>query len=202
MKRIIIIFFIFQTFIGFGQELEMGWSDASKAQQDSMNKIKAQHDSIFKSSAQKYVDNILGTDFVKKNIKFVGTYNAAFLIAVYEITTTKCPDGKNTFFIISKAWTPEVNQGLSNLNKENIIKNINGEQCNLYIGKERAKEIAANAGLDTSSKEFDISIGWFGPTWVINAPLLNMTKSNRFGEHMEINMIDGTFKKNQNGGKL
>src|SRR5580698_8811714 len=129
----------------------------------SQNVAADKRDSVFIAHANVYLNKKLDSEFVMKNLKFVQFYNAniaGHAVAIYETTTTKNTEGRNTIILYFKYGTNEVDTVLSVFNKEEILKSIRGDStCTLYIGIEKATEIAKKAvRTDKGIKYWDIDI--------------------------------------------
>jgi hypothetical protein len=160
-------------------------------------------DSIFLAHANAYLNKKLDSEFVMKNLKFVQFYNAniaGHAVAIYETTTTKNTEGRNTIILYFKYGTNEVDTVLSVFNKEEILKSIRGDStCTLYIGIEKATEIAKKAvRTDKGIKYWDIDIMNVLPKqipkWSVDASYLPRGAAyNRITE-ININMTDGKYE--------
>jgi len=152
--------------------------------------------------ANNYLNNILGLDFVSKNLKFDTIITDRHLVAIYETTNTKNLDGKNTILVWFKFHNLryEIDSINTVLDKKEIIKNIKGKKCNLFIGLKKAKEIAEKAGLESGIKNWNIYLTYQNnfPIWVIQSTY-GESKEGAYrasGQLVKINMIDGSFDKN------
>jgi hypothetical protein len=164
--------------------------------------IKAQdmhkRDSTFLNHANAYISKKLDSEFVRKNLKFLKLYHAGLTVAVYETITTKNPEGRNTMIVYFRNMTYEVDTVLSVLKKDEIIKSIHGDSnCTLYIGIEKATEIAKNSGLKQGVKPWSIGIMNVLPSqtpkWIFDATYSSNNRDYSTGTELHINMTDGKY---------
>jgi hypothetical protein len=160
-------------------------------------------DSTFKSNAVNYVNHILGFDFAAKNIKFISMqYFGELSIAVFETKTTKNKEGRNTLLVYFKFNKYVVDTLRSVLDSAQIMKSIKGKKdCTLYIGQDKAKEIAKEAGLKDGIKPwrvfFRITKQTKIPNWTFRSIYTESSTDDHkaHGEEVNVSLIDGTFDK-------
>ena len=153
-------------------------------------------DSTLKAIAKNYLDNNLGAEYVAKHLEFVLLSNAGLDVVIYQTKAKQRPDGKNTIFVYFKYLKLEVDSQRSVYDKREIRNSIKGKKCNLLIGIDKAKEIAAKAGLRKGIKPWRIGVVHLAtnqiPEWGL-CSTDNSSPGGSDGECFNISMIDGTF---------
>ncbi|MEI7594125.1 MAG: hypothetical protein WCK02_00135 [Bacteroidota bacterium] len=185
MKHILLIVLSSFTLFSFGQD-----------------PLHFKRDSTFKSNAENYKNTILNTDFAKNNVKFRCMQHAGISVAVYETTTTKNQEGRNTLFVYFKYGKYDVDTIRSIFDTVQIRNSINGDKnCNLYIGIEKSIEIARAAGLKDGIKQWEIGLTNVGltqiPKWIFTSTY-GETKSGSYhanGESISVSLINGETEK-------
>jgi len=215
MKTYISVVIVFVTFSScsacYGQQVQLSEDQISptqrKLEQERIEQnakaerveIIAKHkkDSTFLAHANAYINKKLDSEFVKENLKFVHLYTDGLTVAIYETITTKNSEGRNTIILYFKRGTNQVDTTLSVLNREEILKSIRGDSiCKLYIGIEKAAEIAKKAiRTEEGIKYWDTGIMNILPkqipkwSFIANYSPRN-SAYNRMTE-ININMVDG-----------
>lgn len=154
------------------------------------------NDSQYEKIARDYLVQSIGKNFIKENISFLGIYHSGLTVAVFETHSTKNIDGCNTFFVYFKYLQNKIDTLRTIIDKNEIIKRIKGDSCNLLIGIDKAKEIAEKTGLKKGREPYKIdliSLGENGtPTWVIESTYTGSRDGNKAsGEYVSVSMIDG-----------
>jgi hypothetical protein len=169
---------------------------------DSIQRIGLQkRDSVFMDHATTYINKTLGADFVRENLKLVRLYHTGLSTVLYETTSTKNPEGRNTIILYFTYGTSEVDTIRSKWSKEEIMKSIRGDKdCSLFIGIERAREIADACGLKENKIPWEINVIDVGvnqvPKWCMNATKYRNGGYAR-GEQMQITMTNGKTTSNR-----
>jgi hypothetical protein len=158
-------------------------------------------DSTFIDHANTHINSLLGAEFVSENLRLVHVYSGFSPIylglstVLYETTSTKNSEGRNTIILYFKYGTLEVDTIRSRWSKDEILKSIRGDKdCSLYIGMERAIEIAKACGLKEGMIPWEINVIDVGvkqiPKWCINGTKFKDGGYGR-GEQMHITMTNG-----------
>jgi len=159
-------------------------------------------DSTFLAHANTYISKKLDSEFVKENLKFMHLYIVGLTVAIYETTTTKNKEGRNTMILYFKQGTNEVDTVLSVFSKDEIMKSIRGDSnCTLYIGIEKATEIAKSIKLGRTVTYWEMGIMNVLPKqipkWSFDANYSPHGSSYPQETEIHINMTDGKYSKSE-----
>lgn len=155
-------------------------------------------DTLFKINADQYLVNKFGLKFKDKYLNYSATIATGLSVVFYEVNSKKRLDGKNTLLVYFKYESTEVDTSRYVFGRQEIMNCVKGKPCNLFIGREKAKEIAKKAGLPEREQPWEISAHDFGrqqiPKWGISS---NRFEHSRSGYWIRINMNDGSTKEGQ-----
>lgn len=155
-------------------------------------------ESQLKKAADSFLYNQLGRRFVKTNFKFLFIKNHGLDVAVYELKKNKRTDGKGVLLVHFKYLKSEVDSSRFKYTKQELTNCMKGDSCNMFIGLNRAKQIATDVGLRKGDRPWKINVMYLGktqtPAWGIVSTDYDNSDGHGAGQSLEINMQDGTYK--------
>ena len=158
----------------------------------SQNRHQIRRDSTYRNHAMKYINFILGSEYVEEKLNYAGIYHHTLSMVLYETKESKNDEGRNTIIIFFKTMTFDVDSQITIIDKEFIDKcNVGDSTCNLAIGKDRAIYLAREEGLKQGLENWKPQLVLYGgdfknPQWTIQSKYSQST-----GETVNIKLYSG-----------
>ncbi len=155
-------------------------------------------ESYLKKVSDRFIYHRLGRSFVKSKIKFLFIQNHGLDVAVYELKKNRRADGKGVFLVHFKYLKSEVDTFRFDYTKKELTNCMRRDSCNMFIGLNKVKQIATDAGLRKGDRPWKINVMYLGktqvPVWGIVSTDYDHIEGIGSGQSIEINMRDGSYK--------